>query len=162
MTRRPIALTTAAVLLTEAVGVVLLHSVLAAVLENQRMSLAGLDPDAMIAGTWAMGGAFGVYLAVCGGVLVRVGARDVPPGRWTRVLLITCAITHGVLGAVVVGLVGWGAFAVLMVVLGLVVLSLIAYGPGAAEDGQGPEDGLGPEFGHRDAQLGQETAQQGQ
>lgn len=128
MARRPIALTTAAVLFVEAVGVVLLHSVLAAVLENQRMSLAGLDPDAMIAGTWAMGGAFGAYLLACAVVLARVGVRDRAPGRWARILLISCAITHGVLGALVVGLVGWPAFAVLMAVLGLVVLSLIAYG----------------------------------
>ncbi|MFJ8697086.1 hypothetical protein [Streptomyces roseolilacinus] len=132
MNRRPIALTTAVVLFTQAVGVVLLHGVLAAILSNQRMSLAGLDPDVMITGTWVMGGVFGAYLALCGAVLLRAGVRRSAPGRWGRVLLITCAVTHAVLGAVLVGLSGWAAFAWMMVVMGLVVLSLIAYGaPGA-------------------------------
>ncbi|MCH0541773.1 hypothetical protein I3F58_19825 [Streptomyces sp. MUM 203J] len=131
-TRRPIVLTTAALLLVEAGGVVLLHAVLATVQGSQRMSLAGLDPDAMVAGTWVMGALSGAYLAVCGALLLRVALRGRGPGRWTRVLLISCAITHGVLGAVAVGLVGWFAFAWLMVVLGLVVLSLMAYGEESA------------------------------
>lgn len=137
-TRRPIALITAAVLLVEAVGLVLLHAVLATVQGNQRMSLAGLDPDAMVAGTWVMGALFGAYLAVCGALLLRVGLRDRTPGRWARVLLISCAITHGVVGAVVVGLVGWPAFALLMVVLGLVVLCLMGYAeePVPQEEGE--------------------------
>ncbi|WP_228980519.1 hypothetical protein [Streptomyces sp. DH12] len=129
MTRRPIALAAAVVLLAEAVGAVLLHGVLATVLGGQRMSLAGLDPDAVIAGTWVMGGVLGGYLALCGAVLLRVAVRGVPPGRWARVLLVTCALTHAVLGAVVVGLVGWGAFAWMMAVMGLVVLTLVAYAP---------------------------------
>ncbi|WP_309235730.1 hypothetical protein [Streptomyces sp. TRM64462] len=161
VTRRPIALTTAAVLFAEAAGAVALHGVLATVLSGQRMSLAGLDPDLMITGTWVMGGVMGAYLAVCAGVLLLVGVRDAPPGRWARVLLITCAITHGVLGAAVVGLVGWVAFAVLMVVFGLVVLSLVAYGPEPEPEPEAAQ-GLGPEVGDRDAELGQEAAEQGQ
>ncbi|KUH39231.1 MULTISPECIES: hypothetical protein [Streptomyces] len=144
MTRRPIALTTAVVLLAEAVGVVLLHGVLAAVLGGQRMSLAGLDPDAMITGTWVMGGVFGAYLALCGAVLLRVAVRGVPPGRWARILLVTCALTHAVLGAVVVGLVGWGAFAWMMVVMGLVVLTLVAYAPVEPGVAGGPMTPGGP------------------
>ncbi|GAA4903427.1 hypothetical protein ACFPM3_29020 [Streptomyces coeruleoprunus] len=143
--RRPIALTTAVVLFAEAVGIVLLHSVLAAVLEGQHMSLAGLDPEMMITGTWVLGGVSGAYLALCGAALAVVGLRDRAPGRWLRILLVSCAITHGVLGAVVVGLVGWTAFAVLMVVLGLVVLSLIMYGPERHEPaGEAAETAEGP------------------
>ncbi|WP_435851453.1 hypothetical protein [Streptomyces thermolilacinus] len=132
VTRRPIALTAGAVLLTEAVGAVLLHGVLATIQSGQRMTLAGLDPDLMVTGTWVMGGVLGAYLALCGAVLLRAGVRRAGPGRWGRVLLVTCAVTHAVLGAVAVGLVGWAAFAWLMVVMGLVVLSLVAYGPGGA------------------------------
>ncbi len=114
-------------MLLEAVGVLVLHAVLAKVQGDQRMSLADLD-DAMVAGTWAMGAVFGAYLALCGAVLLRLGVRDRAPARWTRILLVSCAITHGVLGAVAVAVVGWAAFAVLMLVLGLLVLALVAYG----------------------------------
>ncbi|MFG3495205.1 hypothetical protein [Streptomyces sp. NPDC047928] len=144
MARRPIALVSGAALLVEAVGVVLLHGVLATVLSGQRMSLAGLDPDAMIAGTWAMGGAFGLYLAVCGTVLLITGVRDRRPGRAARILLISCAITHGVLGAVTVGLVGWSAFVFMMVMLALVVLSLVAYAPEAGHRAAPDTTGTAP------------------
>ncbi|MCP9961953.1 hypothetical protein LUX05_12275 [Streptomyces somaliensis] len=129
MTLRPTALAAGAVLLAEAVGAVLLHGVLAAVQSHQRMSLAGLDPDAMVAGTWAAGGVLGAYLALCGAVLLRAGVRRAAPGRWGRVLLVTCAVVHGLLGAVAVGPVGWAAFAWMTAVMGLVVLSIVAYGP---------------------------------
>ncbi|CAM5681124.1 hypothetical protein SCALM49S_07303 [Streptomyces californicus] len=42
---------------------------------------------------------------------------------------------HGVLGAVTVGLIGWSAFAFMMAVLALLVLTLLAYGPEAPADG---------------------------
>ncbi|WP_374986102.1 hypothetical protein [Streptomyces fradiae] len=141
MKRGPVALTAGAVLLGEAVGAVLLHLVLASVLSGQRMSLAGLDPDAMVIGTRVMGGVLGAYLALCGAVLLRAGVRRAAPGRRARVLLVTCAVTHGVLGAVAVGLVGWGAFAWLVAVMALVVLCLVSYGG----DGEGGsyEEGAG-------------------
>ncbi|MER7107963.1 hypothetical protein [Streptomyces sp. NPDC000229] len=131
--RRPIALAAGTVLVLEAVGLVLLHMVLAKVMGGQRMSLDGLDPDLMVTAIWVMGGVFGAYVALCGALLVLLGVRDRSPGRAIRIVLISCAITHGVLGAVAVGLVGWGAFACMMVVLGLVVASLVLYAP---EDGE--------------------------
>ncbi|WP_236246526.1 hypothetical protein [Streptomyces sp. CC210A] len=134
-TRRPIALTAATALLLEAVGVLVLHAVLAKVQGDQRMSLADLDPGAMVAGTWAMGAVLGAYLALCGAALLRVGVRDRAPTRRVRILLVSCALTHGVLGAVAVAVVGWAAFAVLMLVLGLVVLALVAYGDETAAGG---------------------------
>ncbi|MER7997798.1 hypothetical protein [Streptomyces sp. NPDC095613] len=128
-TRRAVAGTTAVVLLLEAVGIVFVNGVLATVVDNQRMSLAGLDPSAMSAGTWVTGGGFGGCLLLCAGVLARTGVRDRAPGRFGRTVLVGCAVVHGVLGAVAVGLVGWTAFGVLMVVLGLLVLTLLAYEP---------------------------------
>jgi hypothetical protein len=48
---------------------------------------------------------------------------------------------HGVLGALTVGLVGWAAFAALMAALGLIVLTLVAYGPRPrTEAPAGPRD----------------------
>ncbi|QGV78879.1 hypothetical protein [Streptomyces ficellus] len=132
--RRPIALAAGIVLVLEAVGLVLLHMVLAKVMGGQRMSLDGLDPDLMVTAIWVMGAVFGAYVALCGVLLVRLGVRDRPSGRAVRIVLIACAITHGVLGAVAVGLLGWGAFAYLMVVLGLVVASLVLYAPEAEEE----------------------------
>ncbi|MFE7774082.1 hypothetical protein ACFU5O_09305 [Streptomyces sp. NPDC057445] len=128
MARRPVAVVAALVLFLEAMGIVAINGILATVVDNQSMSLDGMDPDVMATGTWAMGGFFGVYLVACGIVLLLAGLRDRTPGRFGRVLLIICAVVHGVLGALTVGLVGWSAFVFMMVVLGLIVLSLVAYG----------------------------------
>lgn len=142
MARRPVAVVAAIVLLVEAVGIVLINGILATFVDKQNMSLADLDPGAMVAGTWAMGGVFGLYLATCGVVCLVMGLRDRAPGRIARILLISCAIVHGVFGALTVGLVGWDAFTFLMVVLALIVLTLVAYGK---EKGKGPgtENGNG-------------------
>ncbi|MGA5558814.1 hypothetical protein [Streptomyces lavendulocolor] len=133
--RRPIALAAGIVLVLEAAGLVLLHIVLAKLLAGQRMSLDGLDPDLMVTATWVMGAVLGAYVGLCGVLLVLLGVRDRVPGRAVRILLISCAITHAVLGAVTVGLVGWAAFAYMMVVLGLIVASLLLYAP----EGPDPE-----------------------
>ncbi|MFC4606702.1 hypothetical protein ACFO9E_02495 [Streptomyces maoxianensis] len=152
MARRPVAVVAAIVLLVEAVGIVVINGILANFVDKQNMSLDGLDPGAMVAGTWVMGGVFGLYLATCGVLCLLMGLRDRAPGRFARILLITCAVVHGVLGALTVGLVGWDAFAFLMVVLGLIVLTLVAYGketgPGAESgNGSGNESGSGAETG---------------
>ncbi|MEU4889066.1 MULTISPECIES: hypothetical protein [Streptomyces] len=151
MTRRPVALVAAVVLMAEALGIVWLHWFLGKVVDGQRMSLAGLDPDHMSAGTLALGIGFGLYLFACGAVLLYSGLRDRAPNRFFRVLLIACAVVHALLGALTVGLVGWGAFGFMMLVFGLVVLSLIAYGePGrgraakAGAAGRGGVGGTGP------------------
>ncbi|MFH8471485.1 hypothetical protein [Streptomyces sp. NPDC018000] len=140
--RRPVAFVTAIVLFVEAVGIVVINGILATVVKNQDMSLAGLEPAAMFNGTWAMGGVFGLYLALCGLVLLLAGIRDRAPGRVGRIALIICAVVHGVLGALTVGLVGWAAFAFLTVVLGLIVLTLVAYGP--EKDADRPVDDVEP------------------
>nr|WP_051338285.1 hypothetical protein [Streptomyces flavidovirens] len=126
--RRPIAAAAAAVLFVEAVGIVFVHWILGKVVSGQSMSLAGLDPDVMSTSTLVMGGGFGLYLVTCGVVLLRAALSDRAPGRLGRILLIACAVVHGVLGALCVGLVGWAAFVVLMAAFGLIVLSVIAYG----------------------------------
>ncbi|OAR24497.1 hypothetical protein A8W25_19075 [Streptomyces sp. ERV7] len=139
MARRPVAVVAAIVLLGEAVGIVLVNWFLGRVVHRQHMSLGGVDSDTMSTTTYAMGGVFGFYLAVCGVILLLTGVRDRAPGRVGRILLISCAVVHGVLGALTVGLIGWTAFAFMMVVLALVVLVLLMYAPPAlpAE----PEDG---------------------
>lgn len=147
MARRPVAIVAAIVLLVEAVGIVLINGILATFVHRQDMSLADLDPAAMVTGTWVMGGVFGLFLAACGVVLLITGLRDRAPGRFGRILLISCAIVHGVLGALTVGLVGWDAFAFMMVVLGLIVLTLVAYGRrerGPVEDSPAAANGAAP------------------
>ncbi|MET9477720.1 hypothetical protein [Streptomyces sp. NPDC002922] len=144
--RRPVAFVAAIVLFGEAAGMVLVNGILATVVDNQEMSLAGLDPAAMSAGAWVMGGVAGLYLVLCGLVLLRTGIRDRAPGRVGRAALIGCAVVHGVLGALTVGLIGWAAFVFMMVVLGLIVLTLVAYGNGSGtsspnEKGGGAEEG---------------------
>lgn len=133
--RRPVAIVTALVLFGEAVGIFAVNAVLATVTENQNMSLAGMDPKAMTAGTWVMGGVSAALLIGCGLIALLAGVRDRAPGRFGRIALIGCAVVHGVLGAVTVGLVGWAAFAFMMVVLALLVFTLLSYGPeGRGED----------------------------
>ncbi|MFD7532082.1 MULTISPECIES: hypothetical protein [unclassified Streptomyces] len=141
--RRPVAFVAAIVLFVEAVGIVLINGILATVVKNQTMSLAGMDPAVMSNGTWAMGGVFGLYLLLCGLLLLLAGIRDRAPGRFARIVLIVCAVVHAVLGALTVGLVGWAAFASMMVVLGLIVLTLVAYGARPDGPADEPADGAG-------------------
>ncbi|MFD3657444.1 hypothetical protein [Streptomyces sp. NPDC058620] len=137
--RRPVAVVTGLVLFGEAVGIVLINAVLATVVDNQKMSLAGMDPEAMSTGTWVMGWGSGLLLVLCGLVALVAGVRDRAPGRAGRIALIGCAVVHGVLGALTVGLVGWSAFAFMMAVLALLVLTLLGYGPDpATNDDAGP------------------------
>lgn len=143
MVRRPVAFVAAIVLFVEAVGIVLINGILATVVKNQTMSLAGMDPTVMSNGTWAMGGFFGLYLLLCGLLLLLAGIRDRAPGRFARIVLIICAVVHAVLGALTVGLVGWTAFASMMVVLGLIVLTLVAYGTRSDEPSDEPADDAG-------------------
>ncbi|WP_190085222.1 hypothetical protein [Streptomyces longisporoflavus] len=138
MARRPVAWAGAIVLLAEAVGIALLNWFLGLVVNKQDMSLAGLDPHAMSVSTWIAGGVFGLYLALCAVVMLRSAIRDRAPGRLGRMLLISAAVVHGVLGAFSVGLVGWPAFVFMMVVLGLIVLTLVAYDKKPAEAADEP------------------------
>ncbi|MFJ2767557.1 hypothetical protein [Streptomyces sp. NPDC087300] len=141
MARRPVAWVGAIVLFAEAVGIALLNWFLGLVVDKQDMSLAGLDPRAMTVSTWIAGVLFGGYLALCGIVLARTAARDRAPGTFGRLLLISCAVVHALLGAFSVGLVGWPAFVFMMVVLGLLVLTLVAYDKKAQQDGGARADG---------------------
>ncbi|MEU6391513.1 hypothetical protein [Streptomyces sp. NPDC046939] len=127
MARRPVAWVAAIVLLAEAVGIVLLNWILGLVVHRQDMSLAGLDPDAMSVGAWIAGAVFGLYLALCAFLLARAAATDRSPGTFGRIVLISAAVVHGLLGVFTVGLVGWPAFACLMVVLALIVFSLVSF-----------------------------------
>lgn len=147
MVRRVAAVAAGVVLFAEAFGVFMLLMTVGIVVENQSMSLDGLDPAMMSGGALGFGIFSAVFLAGCGLVLLLVGARDRAPARFARILLVVVAVVHGVLGALAVGLVGWEAFAVLMVVLALIVFTLVAYGPGgrrgepkARQDAGGEQD----------------------
>ncbi|MFD5649997.1 MULTISPECIES: hypothetical protein [unclassified Streptomyces] len=142
--RRPVAWVVAVVLFAEAVGVAALNWFLAVVVDRQDMSLAGLDPDMMSLSSKIGGVVFGLYFALCGLVALLVAVRDRAPAGLGRILLISAAVVHGLLGAFTWGLVGPGAFVFMIVVLGLIVLLLMTYDareqPAA---GQRAEDGKG-------------------
>ena len=118
--RRPVAWVAAIVLFVEAIGIALLNWFLGVVVDRQDMSLAGLDSDMMSVSSKAGGLVFGLYFAACAVSALLVALRDRAPGLLGRVLLVSAAVVHGLLGAFTVGLVGWGAFAFMMVVLGLI------------------------------------------
>ncbi|MEU1277692.1 hypothetical protein [Streptomyces sp. NPDC005805] len=140
--RRTVAVVAALVLLAEAVGIVVLNGIMARFVTGQNMSLDGLDPALMADATWGLGIGSGLFLAGCAAVLLPMGIRDRAPGRFGRILLVVCAVVHGVLGALTVGLVGWSAFAAMMVVLALVVLPLVAYGPRVPAEPAEPADAV--------------------
>jgi hypothetical protein len=140
----------AVVLFVEAFGVAALNWFLGIVVDRQDMSLAGLDPDAMSISSKVGGVVFGLYFALCGLVALLVALRDRAPAGFGRILLISVAVVHGLLGAFAWGLVGTGAFLFMVVVLGLVVLLLMTYdrqeGPSdAAPAESGPKDPESPE-----------------
>ncbi|CAM5427799.1 hypothetical protein [Streptomyces abikoensis] len=127
--RRPVAGLTALALAVEGLGIALINWILGVVVRRQRMSLAGSDPKLMALAAWIAGGLFALYLLTCAFVALRAALRDRPPRPAGRILLITCGVVHGLLGAFCAGVVGWGAFAAVMAVLALMVGTLLAYDP---------------------------------
>ncbi|MFJ6724424.1 hypothetical protein ACIQPQ_05850 [Streptomyces sp. NPDC091281] len=152
--RRPVAWVVAVVLFAEALGVAALNWFLGIVVDRQDMSLAGLDPDVMATSSKIGGVVFGLYFALCGLVALLVALRDRAPAGLGRVLLISAAVVHALLGAAGWGLVGPSGFVLMVVVLALIVLLLMTYDrqepPAAAHPkgtgphGTGPGPGPGP------------------
>lgn len=127
--RRGIAVGTVVVLVLEALTIAFVNWIMGLAVRHQDMSLAGLDPDAMAVGSWVGGALFALFLLTCAVLVARIALRDRMSGRLGRIVLIVCAVVHGVVGALVVGLVGWYAFVVLMLILGLLVATLLLYAP---------------------------------
>ncbi|MFE6090613.1 hypothetical protein ACFQ7M_01300 [Streptomyces massasporeus] len=143
MIRRPVAWVVAVVLFAEAFGLAALNWFLGVVVDRQDMSLAGLDPHMMSVSSKIGGIVFGLYFALCGLVALLVALRDRPPAGLGRVLLISAAVVHGLLGAFTWGLVGWTAFLFMVLVLALIVLLLMTYDRPAEPADAAPEGGKG-------------------
>jgi hypothetical protein len=141
--RRPVAWIVAVLLFGEALGIAALNWFLGVVVDRQDMSLAGLDPHMMSVSSKIGGIAFGLYFALCGLVALLVALRDRPPAGFGRVLLISAAVVHALLGAFTWGLVGWPAFLFMVLVLGLIVLLLMTYDRPAEPADAAPQDGAG-------------------
>ncbi|MFI9824633.1 hypothetical protein ACIHFC_29900 [Streptomyces sp. NPDC052013] len=127
MVRRPVAWIVAIVLFAEALGIAAVNWFLGVVVDRQDMSLAGLDPDMMSVSSKTGGIVFGLYFALCGLVALLVAVRDRAPVGLGRVLLISAAVVHALLGAFAWGLMGPAAFLFMVVVLALIVLLLMTY-----------------------------------
>ena len=146
MIRRPVAWIVAVVLFAEAFGVALLNWIMANVVDGQNMSLAGLDPDAMVMSSKVGAVVFGLYFALCALVALLVALRNRPPAGLGRILLISVAVVHGLLAAVAWALIGRPQFAFMIVMLALIVLLLMSYDDHpepAAAAGPGDTDGPG-------------------
>jgi hypothetical protein len=142
--RRPVAWVVAFVLFAEALGVAALNWFLGEVVHRQHMSLAGLDPNMMSTSSKIGGVVFGLYFALCGLVALLVALRGRRPAGLGRILLISAAVVHGLLGAFTWGLLGWPAFVFMVVVLGLIVLLLMTYDPGEEPSDAAPGDPPAP------------------
>ena len=125
--RRPVAWVVAVVLFVEALGIAAVQWFMGVVVDRQDMSLAGLDPDVMSLSSKIGGIVFGLYFALCGVVALLVALRNRPPAGLGRVLLISAAVVHALLGAFAWGLLGWPEFVFMVAVLGLIVLLLMTY-----------------------------------
>ena len=134
---------TAVALVLEALAIAFVNWILGLVVRHQEMSLGGLHPNAMAVGSWAGGAVFGLFLLWCAALVVRIAVRDEMVGRFWRIVLIVAAVVNGVVGAAVVGLVGWWAFALMTVILGLQVGTLLMYAP--EDQPSGPGAGAKPE-----------------
>ncbi|WP_240529751.1 hypothetical protein [Streptomyces mangrovisoli] len=143
MVRRPVAWIVAVVLLVEAFTVGAVNWFLGTIVDRQNMSMAGLDPDRMALGAKAGGLVFGLYLALCGVVALLVAIRDRAPAGVGRVLLISVAVVHALLGAFAWGLIGWRSFLYMVIVLALIVLLLMTY-DAQAEPETAPGTGEAP------------------
>ncbi|GAA2735659.1 hypothetical protein GCM10010360_29930 [Streptomyces nogalater] len=141
----------AVVLFVEALAVVAVNWLLGVVVDRQKMSLAGLDPDVMATSSKVGGVVFGLYFALCALVSLLVALRDRAPAGFGRVVLVSAAVVHGLLGAFAWGLFGVAAFVFLVVVLGLIVLLLMTYDRAAGAQGAAfggpPGQGTGPAAG---------------
>ncbi|MFI9152201.1 hypothetical protein [Streptomyces sp. NPDC053367] len=130
----------ALVLLLEGLVIAAVNWFLGVVVERQRMSMGGLDPDVMSLASKGGGILFGLYFLLCAYVALLVALRDRAPAGFGRVVLVSAAVVHGLLGALTWGLVGLGAFLSMVAVLALIVLLLMTYdAQGAREESAGPE-----------------------
>ncbi|KUO11901.1 hypothetical protein [Streptomyces sp. DSM 15324] len=141
MVRRPLALVVALVLFAEGFGIGLLNWALGIMADSQNMSMAGIDPDVMATSSKVGGIVFGFYFAVCGLVALLVAVRNRAPSLLGRILLISAAVTHGLLGAFAWGLLGPAQFTFMVVVLGLIVLLLMTYDAPPRPAAEAPRDG---------------------
>jgi hypothetical protein len=137
--RRWTAVAVVVLLMVEGLVSGLLGYLLGATVTKQNMSFGGLAPSAMAAGAWSGLGLLAVFLLVVAAVVAGTGLRDRSMGRPTRILLIVCAVLHGLLAAMLLALSGVTAFAVAAVTLTLLVLLLFL------PDEPGPAPRLLPE-----------------
>ncbi|WP_207931254.1 hypothetical protein [Streptomyces sp. 8K308] len=125
--RRGVAAVAAVVVFGAAAVLGLLQWILGLVADRQEMSVGGVSATTISVSAWVGGAVLAAFLLLCGVLLARVSVTDRPPRRLARVVLVGGAVVHAVFGALAVGLVGWSAFAGLMVVFALIVLTLTLY-----------------------------------
>ena len=110
-----------------AMGCGLLHWVLGLAVDRHEISIGGMSSRALRTGAYCAGALLAAFLLLCGALLARIAVLDRAPGRAARVALVAAAVLHALFAALAVGLVGWPAFALLMAVFTLLVLTLTLY-----------------------------------
>jgi hypothetical protein len=158
-----VAAITAALVIGGAVVLGTVHLVLGMAADRQQMSVAGISPATMSVSAWSAGAVLAAFLLLCAALLLRTALTDRSPARLGRALLTGAAVLHAALAALAVGLVGWGAFAALIAVFVLLMLTLTLYPPGGAAPRRTPSvPASDPQVGQGDAGLREQAAQQRQ
>ena len=134
----------AVLLVVEGLVLALFGLVLGDAVTRQNMSFGGLAPGAMALGAWVGLGLLAALMLLAAGVCARMAVRERSMGRPTRILLILCAVVHGVLAAVLLALSGTVPFLALMVALALLVLLLLMPPATGPDQASGPPVRRGP------------------
>jgi hypothetical protein len=123
--RRMVLAAAAVLLLVESLVIALVGLVLGVAASRQHMSVAGLPSSRIAMTSWVGQGALAAFLLVCAVLVAFAAARDAVRPT-VRILLIICAVLNGVLAALAVALSGWAAFAVMVLVTGVLVLAVLS------------------------------------
>jgi len=123
--RKGVLAVAAVLLIVQGLVLGLVGVILGAAVNQQNMSLAGLNPHAMALGAWIGEGLLGLVFVVTGVLVARAAARGAEAGTPTRILLLITAVVTGVLAAAMLALSGWPLFVLLIVLLAVFVMAIL-------------------------------------
>jgi hypothetical protein len=154
--RKAVLVAAAVLLVVQGVVLGLVGLILGLAVEQQNMSFGGVHPHLMAVGSWIGQGALALLFVIVGVLVARAARRDAAAGMPTRVLLLVCAVTTGVLAAVVLALMGVGGFIGLILMLAVYVMAFLLIREDAVPPGVPAEPPVDEPGGEPGAEPGRE------